>query len=614
MHSVKSDANSDASSKRSGSDHRKNGHLPLGKTQFRRPSGLQELFEELVQVQTKFLKAHERELVDLWLLVGGGSAFEASPTSDELQDCSSPLLCATMDPTVNPEVSGASLPEDKAADDLGEDDSVDCLSGCTVHVDDATDHKGTGEVRPPRMSQCTMKTSWDDDASSNNQRLPCRLSLPTKDAAEEYYHEVERQAYASANKRTRHSCSATSIDEAEPTKRCTVQHVVKHIAFDLFFGTLILLNAIVMAAEIDYNLRNGGEPATEYEMIGKTFTLLFVLELFLRIGASGCRRFFRSLEFWNYFDCFLVTTSLIDIAIAAFVTLSPQSGSFISVRVLRLLRITRAIKVFRAVRIVRFVKALRTLLNSLIGTMKQVVWAFVLMFALCFLFAVMIAQAVSDFRATNFPYFAEGERLPGLLGDYWGSVPRCMYTLFMSLSNGIEWEHVAAALVEVGAQWAILFMIYVALIQYVVLNVVIGVFCESAAEAARQDVDLAVQNHRELKDAYCARIRAIFRSMDSDGSNTITYPEMRDYLEGDHAKAMFSSLDMDIENIWELFRLLDAQENAIIEIDEFVMGCLRLKGNASALDLAKMSYDHKVFRKRMFEFMKTVEATLGPVT
>eukprot|EP00929_Paragymnodinium_shiwhaense_P089169 TRINITY_DN49377_c0_g1_i1.p1 TRINITY_DN49377_c0_g1~~TRINITY_DN49377_c0_g1_i1.p1 ORF type:complete len:609 (-),score=73.63 TRINITY_DN49377_c0_g1_i1:181-2007(-) len=579
---------------------------------FRRPSALQGLFDELVQLQTKFLKVHEKELADLWLLVEGGEAFEfENSTGEDLRDCARPFLCSTIPPTAESEAQDPPRSDDhqaseRARDDKTETSSLD-LGGLPTHcrLTQVEDVRALAVVDAPvdPFLQDTGLTS----------RTPA-------DAEEEYYREIESKAYDAANKRLRHTLSdrgsvlVKQLLSQKPKSSFRLQTIVQHVSFDLFFGALILLNTAVMAAEIDHASRNGVEAEGLLPVMGETLTIIFVVELLLRMASSGLKRFFYPMDFWNYFDLFLVTTSLVDLTVSAVMAQSPQSANFISVRVLRLLRITRAIKVFRAVRIVRFVKALRTLLNSLIGTMKQVLWAFILMFALCFLFALVIAQAVSTFRMNNFPDLPKGERLPGLLGEYWGSVPRCMYTLFMSLTNGIEWEEVAEALVEVGFQWAAVFIIYVALIQYVVINVVIGVFCESAAEAARQDVDLAVQYHREQKNTYCKKIRTIFQRIDSDSSNSITYPEMRDYLSSDTAQAMFAALDLDIENIWELFRLLDARENATIDIDEFVSGCLRLKGNASALDLAKVSYDNKMFRKRMFEFMKSVETQLNIAT
>ena len=45
-------------------------------------------------------------------------------------------------------------------------------------------------------------------------------------------------------------------------------------------------------------------------------------------------------------------------------------------------------------------------------------------------------------------------------------------------------------------------------------------------------------------------------------------------------------------------------------MDEFVRGCSRLRGSAKAIDIAKVSYDSKMFRKRIIKFMVVVEERL----
>ena len=38
-------------------------------------------------------------------------------------------------------------------------------------------------------------------------------------------------------------------------------------------------------------------------------------------------------------------------------------------------------------------------------------------------------------------------------------------------------------------------------------------------------------------------------------------------------------------------RLLDMDSGGAVEIEEFLMGCLRLRGNAKAMDIAKLCHD-----------------------
>merc|ERR1712150_157679 len=61
-------------------------------------------------------------------------------------------------------------------------------------------------------------------------------------------------------------------------------------------------------------------------------------------------------------------------------------------------------------------------------------------------------------------------------------------------------------------------------------------------------------------------------------------PEVEIYLE---------SLDMTASEAWQLFRLIDADGSSGVDIDEFVDGCMRLKGDAKAVDIAQVIYENR---------------------
>eukprot|EP00929_Paragymnodinium_shiwhaense_P104714 TRINITY_DN69363_c0_g1_i6.p1 TRINITY_DN69363_c0_g1~~TRINITY_DN69363_c0_g1_i6.p1 ORF type:complete len:651 (+),score=109.86 TRINITY_DN69363_c0_g1_i6:69-2021(+) len=366
-----------------------------------------------------------------------------------------------------------------------------------------------------------------------------------------------------------------------------VHGITEHIYFDLSCGLVIVLNAVFMAYETEYALTEpAGAPSQPWMLVvGKTFSLFFVFELLLRM-CGGVLRFFCTCNVWNYFDFFLVFLSVLEEVL--------QFASLSNARMIRLLRLTRTVKVFRMVRIVRLVSALRTLVNSLMGTIKQVIWAFFLIVCLMFIFGVIFGQVVSQARSNDPDVMQENG-----LQLHWGSVFRCMYTLYLSVSGGVSWIEAATPLESLGTGVFLGFIFYVALIQWVVLNVVTGCFCESASEAARKDVALAVAAHRSDRETFLQRCRAIFRSIDRDGSGQLEVDEMKPYLDSEPARALFAALDLDVGDVHELFDLLDEDGTAYIDLEEFMFGCLRLRGGAKALDIAKVQYQTTQISKKI---------------
>lgn len=43
------------------------------------------------------------------------------------------------------------------------------------------------------------------------------------------------------------------------------------------------------------------------------------------------------------------------------------------------------------------------------------------------------------------------------------------------------------------------------------------------------------------------------------------------------------SLGINVDDVWSLFLLIDSDENGVIDLDEFVNGCMNLHGPAKSL-------------------------------
>eukprot|EP00929_Paragymnodinium_shiwhaense_P004013 TRINITY_DN10471_c1_g3_i1.p1 TRINITY_DN10471_c1_g3~~TRINITY_DN10471_c1_g3_i1.p1 ORF type:complete len:422 (-),score=51.25 TRINITY_DN10471_c1_g3_i1:369-1634(-) len=324
-----------------------------------------------------------------------------------------------------------------------------------------------------------------------------------------------------------------------------------------------------------------GEPLPLWaSIVGKLFTCAFVLELLLRM-CGGLHRFFLTGNAWNYFDFCIVSLTVAEEFIQATASLS-------NTRMLRLLRLTRTVKVLRVIRIIRVISALRSLVNSLLGTIRQVVWAFCLIGCLIFVFAVNFGQLVGHAREVDSELTDEHP-----LMVFWGTVPRCMYTLFLAVTGGLGWREAALPLEALGPFVVLGFILYVALIQWVVLNVITGCFCESAAEAARKDVSLAVQAYRADRDRFLHQCKAIFRSIDVDSNGLVKIEDMRRYLDSEPARALFSALEVEIGDACGLFEMLDEDGNEEIDLEEFMWGCMQIRGSAKALGVAQIQCQTK---------------------
>merc|ERR1712032_1278581 len=99
--------------------------------------------------------------------------------------------------------------------------------------------------------------------------------------------------------------------------------------------------------------------------------------------------------------------------------------------------------------------------------------------------------------------------------------------------------------------------------------------------------------------------------MDQDNLGVITLDDFVNRVEDEHVKTYFAALDLDAIDATLLFRLLDLEGGQGIEVDDFVAGCLRLKGLASSCDMFRVMYDLKKVRAELHSLIAGVEAKIA---
>ena len=92
------------------------------------------------------------------------------------------------------------------------------------------------------------------------------------------------------------------------------------------------------------------------------------------------------------------------------------------------------------------------------------------------------------------------------------------------------------------------------------------------------------------KKNHLDKVRALFSEFGAD-DGIITFSMFQDKINGQAVKDYFSTLGLDVSDAWSLFKLLDTDGGGAVEVEEFLMGCLRLRGQATAMDVAKLMND-----------------------
>lgn len=392
-----------------------------------------------------------------------------------------------------------------------------------------------------------------------------------------------------------------------------LQKITRSHFFEMFFCAMIVSNSVLMAVHVQYNTDHVGamsEPLA-LKCAAHFYNVVFLLELCFRLAAEGCRGFYcnRNNIAWAALDTVVVAVSILHLAVdlyAALGSLAEGDNHFTAgnMRMLRMMRMAKILRTIRAFKVLRFMSALQTLLFSIFVTLKSLAWASVLMAVVIYVFAITFAQCAADGLAE---LEADGLPLEGQpLSYYWGSLSAAMITLFQTMSNGLDWRPAYEALADTSWMCGAMFNLFVGFAYFVLLNVITGVFCNSAIESARKNPELIVSNRRN----YIRNLQNLFQAVDADNSGTITMSEFEMLLTNDMANAHFQAMELNVSDAWTLFKLIDQDGSGTISISEFLTGCEALKGGARTLDVASVSYEAKIANEKLLSHIGRVESIL----
>ena len=84
-------------------------------------------------------------------------------------------------------------------------------------------------------------------------------------------------------------------------------------------------------------------------------------------------------------------------------------------------------------------------------------------------------------------------------------------------------------------------------------------------------------------------------------------------LKSPAVQQYFQTLGLDVWDAWSFFKLLDQDAGGSVEVEEFLMGCLRLRGHATAIDVVKILQDQHWIIQTQDKFVKHVHEELAHI-
>jgi hypothetical protein len=403
------------------------------------------------------------------------------------------------------------------------------------------------------------------------------------------------------------ACQACLIDLREKAYQPHGSHgcvgrFVRGKGFEYLCMSIITFNVFFIAWSADQARDSLTESSNS--RLRKALDLFFCIFYTIELGLKICVQrlyFFLGEEWqWNSFDFFLVATAIHDEVVDAI-----GDGSGGGVSFLRILRVMKMMKLLRMIRLMRMFRELRLIMNAIAGSMKSMLWSMVLIAVVLFMFSVFFMQACTDFLEK------EGDGVnPSVrqeIDSFWGSVVQSMLSMYMASMSGEDWIKIARPLEDIGWLYYGAFLLYIGFYECVVANTLTSLFVESTMANADKDQQELINAELENKDQYVRMLQSWYESLDRDNSGTLTYAEIVDSLDAPEMMAFAAQMGIDALDVKQFFTVLSCNGRRAVDLETFVVGCIKLKGMAKSMDLMDLTYAHRQAAADQQRFAEFVE-------
>lgn len=369
-------------------------------------------------------------------------------------------------------------------------------------------------------------------------------------------------------------------------KRCNQMcfRIVQSRYFELTAIFMILLNTFLIGVQTGWQVENVGKPfPVSFWQSKLVFACIFTLELTIRAVSEGSQYLSSSNKHlnWNLFDL----SMLLAVWLEEFV-----HGSMPQVSALRVLRVLRLVTVLRVVRVMRFFRDLRIIVSGMLSSARSLLWCLLLILLLTCIWSLVVLEVLVE----ELP--SKDERARELLVSHFGGTARCMYTMFLAITGGLDWGEAAEPLNQISPVLGVMFMLYVGINIFCVFNVVTCVFVDKANQFTKSDIDHVVMEEMATRETMIEDMKNIFEEADSETNFRLSLNEFEYYIHDARVQSYFRKLGLNVEreSAVALFHLIDIDRSGYITLEEFVDGCSQFVGGARQLDIARLQHDCKV--------------------
>lgn len=347
--------------------------------------------------------------------------------------------------------------------------------------------------------------------------------------------------------------------------------VATHWLFENATLSIICLNAMYMALDIDLNKADMMKSQESYSLLESDmafqalehfFCTYFTLEWLIRFCAFRDKRHCFC-DAWFFFDTMLVVMMVGETWVFTAIALSTGSAGRSPIGNAAMLRLLRLLRLARLVRMLRSLPQLMMLVKGMMAAMASVFYVMCLLLIVTYVFAIGFTQLTAGHELGT---------------KYFANVSIAMYNLMIYATFG---DNLADFTNDLRSQmWPLLVfcLIYMALSQLTLMNMLVGVLCDVVSSVAVKEREERSQSQM-ISD-----MKLIFQTLDTDFDEMVSYKEFSAMIEMPEALAVLQRQDVNPSQVLDLADMFFFEDGEPVELtfEEFIEIVMNLRESNEA--------------------------------
>jgi len=233
-------------------------------------------------------------------------------------------------------------------------------------------------------------------------------------------------------------------------------------------------------------------------------------------------------------DGIAVVATLAEQILSIFEWTLKHMSSFLIFRFLRFVKFFRFLRIFR----LEVFHELRLMIQSMCFCLKPLGWATLILIMVTFIFAIIFTEEAKVGLGMQNSRLTPDERK--LVMENFVSLRSSFICLLESILGGTDWAKYALALSHLSWVYEYLFLFYIIFVNLGMLNVVTGIFVDSALRAAKSDRQIMIEAKMMERKVHDAHLNELFCEMDAEGTGFISVKQLKYYLRDDRVRALLN--------------------------------------------------------------------------